>query len=116
MKKYLQESLVWVDHDEKDKICWYSTSDKKSGLRINDKDLFLLISSLKYIITNDFEKIKKLSKYLKNVATLLNTLELPITWSQPTGLTIKQSYLETKSTSITPFMYSKLKLNLKVTI
>ena len=33
-----------------------------------------------------------------------------------TGLTIKQSYLETKSTSITPFMYNKTKLNLKVTI
>jgi DNA-directed RNA polymerase len=29
---------------------------------------------------------------------------------------IKQSYLETKSTTITPFMYSKAKLNLKVTI
>lgn len=32
-----------------------------------------------------------------------------------TGLTIKQSYLETRTTSITPFMYSKIKLNLKVT-
>lgn len=33
-----------------------------------------------------------------------------------TGLTIKQGYLETKSASITPFMYSKIKLNLKVTV
>ena len=75
-----------------------------------------MISSLQYIISNDFEKIRKLIKYLKNIATLLNLLELPITWTLPTGLTIKQSYLETKSTTITLFMYSKIKLNLKVTI
>ncbi|KAF1827981.1 bacteriophage type DNA-directed RNA polymerase, partial [Decorospora gaudefroyi] len=36
--------------------------------------------------------------------------------SLPTGITIRQSYLESKSTSITPFMHSKVKLNLKVTV
>lgn len=50
------------------------------------------------------------------MAVLLNLLELPITWTLPSGLTIKQSYLETKSTSIAPFMHSKIKLNLKVTV
>ena len=43
-------------------------------------------------------------------------LELPITWTLTTGLTIKQNYLETKSISIAPFIYSKTKLNLKVTL
>lgn len=46
--------------------------------KISDKDVSLLISCLIYIIQNDFTKIKKLSKYLKNVACLLNILELPI--------------------------------------
>ena len=115
MKNYLASNLIIVDH-KKDDTIWYSTCGSNTKYIINNKDLFLLISSLKYIITNDFEKIKKLSKYLKNVATVLTTLELPITWSLPTGLTIKQSYLETKSTTIEPFMYSKIKLKLKVTI
>ena len=42
-------------------------------------------------------------------------LELPIVWTLPTGLTVKQNYLATKSTSITPFIHSKVKLNLKTT-
>ena len=50
------------------------------------------------------------------MAEILHTLWLPITCSLPTGFTIKQSYLESKSTTITPFMLSKIKLNLKVSI
>lgn len=114
MKKYLAESLVRLNCNKQDGP-WYSTSENNKQ-KINYKDLFLLIKCLKTIIHNDFEKIKKLGKYLLNIAKLLNLLELPITWTLPTGLTIKQSYLETKSTTITPFMYSKTKLNLKVTI
>ena len=114
MKKYLAESLVKIDSNE-DETYWYSASETKNKAVINDHDLYLLISSLKYIISNDFVKIRKLTKYLKNIATILNVLGLPIVWTLPTGLTIKQSYLETQSTSIRPFMHSKVKLNLKVT-
>jgi len=46
----------------------------------------------------------------------MNLLELPITWSLPSGIIIKQSYLEHKSTSIKPFLYSKVKLTLRVSI
>lgn len=114
MKRYIAESLVKVDCNDEE-TNWYSVSENNSK-RINDSDFFLLIRCLKFIITNDFAKIKKLSKYLNNVAYIFNVLGLPITWTLPTGLTVRQSYLETKSTSITPFMYSKVKLNLKVTI
>ena len=91
MKRYLADTLTILDRKD-DNTTLYSTCENNSKI-INDKYLSLLISSLQYIISNDFEKIKKLIKYLKNVATLLNLLELPITWTLPTGLTIKQSYL-----------------------
>lgn len=115
MQKYISECLTPIESLKDGKIIWYSTSDKDKNL-INTKDISLLIHCLNKIINEDFEKIKKLSKYLKNIATLFITLNLPITWTLPTGLTIKQSYLETISTSITPFMYSKIKINLKVTV
>jgi DNA-directed RNA polymerase len=83
---------------------------------VNMKDLFILVSFIKQIVMTDFEKIKKLTKYLKNIATILNILELPIVWNLPSGLTIRQSYMETKSTAITPFMYDKTKINIRVTI
>jgi DNA-directed RNA polymerase len=115
MRKYISDSLVKIDHDE-DNSTWYSDSEKNTKIIINNKDIALLTLCLMNIIQNDFEKIKKLSKYLKNVATLLTILELPISWTLPTGLIIKQSYLETKSTTITPFTYSKIKLNLRLSI
>jgi hypothetical protein len=38
-----------------------------------------MVKDIMDIIYKDFEKIKRLSKYLKNVATLFTDLELPIT-------------------------------------
>lgn len=114
MKKHLASSLTMINRT-KDDTTWYFTSESDKKM-ISAHDLSLLIKSLRFIIDNDFEKIKKLVRYLKNVATLLNILGLPIIWTLPIGLTINQSYLKTKSTSITPFMYSKIKLNLKVTV
>lgn len=123
MKKYITDSLFKVDYEEEEedeyeenKSYWYSSSEKLSKPFINDKDIWLLISTLKCIIEKDFVKIRNLIKYLKNIANLFNTLELPISWALPTGLTITQSYLESRSSSRTPFRYSKVKLNLKVSI
>lgn len=115
MKKYLVDSLVKMDYDE-DKCSWYSDSLNNKVNMINDKDISLLIHSLMHIIENDFRKIRKLIKYLNNIASLYNLLGLPITWTLPSGLTISQSYLQKKSTTITPFMYSKLKLTLTINI
>jgi DNA-directed RNA polymerase len=43
-------------------------------------------------------------KYLRNIATILTLIGLPIIWTLPHGLTVRQSYLEAKSTSIRPFI------------
>lgn len=62
------------------------------------------------------KKVKKLSKYLTNIAKLFNALNMPITWYLPSGLKIHQSYLQTKTISISPFTYSKIKINLNTTL
>jgi hypothetical protein len=83
MMKYLAESLVRVDNTDTntdtDTGNWYCSSEGDKWNIINDSDLYLLISSLQYIINNDFQKIRKLTKYLNKVAELLSILELPIT-------------------------------------
>lgn len=114
MKKYIISSLHLVENENEDNILWYSKSDKQTKPFINNKDISLLINCIQTIVQNDFEKIKKLMKYLKNIATILTVIGLPIVWSLPTGLTIRQSYLETKSTSIRPFLYSKTKINIQI--
>ncbi len=87
---------------------WYKPHDKSDKYLINIKDIILLTHTIKDVIFKDSEKMKNLVKYLNNIAKGFffrkkNTLELPITWTLPTGLTVKQSYLETKKTSLTPF-------------
>jgi len=114
-KRYLIDSLTMVNRDDEN-MKWYSDSESNSKNAINTDDIYLLLRCVSYIVENDFPKIHKLCKYLSNVAKILSMLELPITWTLPTGLTVKQSYLETRSTTITPFMYSKVKLTLSVTV
>ena len=121
MKTYISQSLIKVEDIDKDisdgeKCNWYYSTEKYKNNIINDKDITLLVKIIRHIVANDFEKIRNLTKYLKNISKLLCLLELPIIWTLPTGLTIKQSYLETKSTTITPFTYSRAKINLKVSI
>lgn len=116
MVKYITSSLFLVEEETKDKDVWYSKTSKEEGLSplISLKDISLLVSSIMFIIHNDFEKIKKLMKYLRNVATILTMLNLPVIWTLPHGLTVKQSYLEVKSVALRPYMYSKVKINMQV--
>lgn len=53
IKNYLTDILVKLDCNEGDKS-WYSTSESNSKYKISDKDLYLLITTLKSIINNDF--------------------------------------------------------------
>jgi len=114
MIKYVQASLHLLEDNCSDSVAWYSKSDKGLKPIINSKDIVVLVKSIAYIINNDFVKIKKLQKYLKNVATVLTLLGLPIVWSLPHGLIVKQSYLEVESTSIRPFVYKDTKINIQV--
>ena len=113
MKKYLLDNLEQSDFDVDNNCYWYSTKDN-TDLRINSYDAGLIVKILRDIIRKDFTKIHNLAKYLRNVAKLFNTLNIPIFWALPSGLNIYQSYLESKSITISPFTYSKAKLNLKV--
>ena len=98
-----------------DRTDWYSKKENLTGPMICLKDISLLVSCIHNIVTNDFVKINKLRRYLKTVATIFTALGLPIVWTQPQGLEIRQSYLAVESISIRPFAYSKIKLNIQVT-
>lgn len=114
MKSHIIASLEELEYkDAQDpEIIWYGKSEK-SDLMINDKDLQTIINIIYDIIMNDHDKIKKLVSYLRTIATLFSKMNIPITWTLPSGLKVNQSYLETKSTTITPFSYKNISLNIK---
>lgn len=114
MRSYIIGNLHLIEKDGNDSLSWYSKSEKHTKPLINNKDVSLLVGSIQHIVHHDFLKIKKLMKYLRNIATVLTIIGLPIIWSLPHGLVVVQSYLETKSTSIRPFEHSKAKINIQV--
>ena len=93
---------------------WYGNINNKLH-RINSNYLNILANILYDIIMNDYDKIKRLSSYLKNVETLFNKLNLPIICTLPTGLKVKQSYMERYSVKFSPFNPKSVTLNLKNT-
>jgi DNA-directed RNA polymerase len=113
MKDYLMAELVQLPFDEVEKCYWYSDSTC-SVAKINNNDLILMVGMISKIVKHDFKKIEKLVTDLNNVAKLFNMLNLPIYWSLPSGLNIYQSSEQGKSITISPFTYSKIKINLKV--
>ena len=45
---------------------------------ITDRDIFLLANTINDVINKDFPKINKLSDYLLNIASICNSLAIPI--------------------------------------
>lgn len=112
---YIAKSLIPAFFDKDNDCYWYTDTETNTTVLINTFDINLLIKTLKEIIFNGFVKIKKLSKYLKNIAKLFFIINQSITWNLPSGLVVNQSYLETRYTTINPFIYSKSKLSISVT-
>jgi hypothetical protein len=50
--------------------------------------------ALKFVIFVDYPKLTALAEYLKGVATISNTLNIPIPWILPTGLVINQQFYD----------------------
>ena len=88
-KRLLAMNFVEYDKTNK-KLAWYNDGCKKNtNILINSNDINLVVRYLSYIIFNDFGKIRKLTKYLKNIASICNALDLPITWNVSSGLKIR---------------------------
>ena len=113
MIKYIKESLNTVDCN-RDGCTWFSDKEKNTKACINHKDIHLLTNIIRQVVLKDFDKIKKLTKYLNDICDIFTKLNLPIVRCLPTGLKISQSYLRVKSTRVSPFKYSKSTISLNV--
>ena len=117
MSRYLASNLVelsTLNKKEKKKAedTWYSTVEGGEP-KVNHKDLIDIAKVLSNTVLEDHEKIEKLRSYLVNVATLFNSLNIPIVWTLPSGLEVHQSYLDSGTIKIQPFSHKKIKLNIK---
>ena len=84
------------------------------GNEINNHDISIIVSYIKQIVDVDFQQLRNLTLYLKNVANTCSALKVPITWSLPHGLLISQSYLEVNTVKLKAFNYSSKTINISV--
>ncbi len=108
---YIKQSL---STREVDGVTYYYNPENPL-LQLKDYDIQVLCIELHKFLTLRFTKIKELVAYLNSVAHICNKLGLPIIWNTPSGLYIKQSYLERKEKRIAPFTNRKTTISLTVT-
>lgn len=114
MTNYIEESFEPSDVECSnlgDK--WYHFKDDYS-IKIKHKDINALASGLKTVLGDDRFKIKKLLSYLNDIAKICANLDLFIPWSLPSGIVVRQSYLELKEARLKVFSYTKKTFTLKI--
>ena len=59
------------------------------------------------VIYNEFPKLKEFNSYLNKVAEICSILNINITWTLPSGLNVKQYYVDSEAIRLKPFKFKK---------
>jgi DNA-directed RNA polymerase len=102
------------NENEKDKIRAIFAIDSNSSNFVIINDLRYFIKLLNKIIFHNYHHIKLLIDYLKGIAKIFNTYNLPIIWILPTGLEINPKDITMKSKRIKPYSFSEKTFNITV--
>lgn len=92
----------------------YSTDDKSEDF-VTREDLSYFIDIFNIVLFKSYPHIKVLIVYLKEMASILNKLNMPIIWRLPTGLEVSQRYILLKIKKLEPYDFSDRTLNLTMT-
>ena len=98
--------------NNEDKVIFLDPTNKKAML--NNKDFVLLVNILEKIISNEFPKLNEFSLYLNEIAKICVNLNITISWPLPTGLYVKQYYVDSEAIRLKPFKFRKKTFNIKV--
>jgi DNA-directed RNA polymerase len=66
------------------------------------------------MIEQECPNIRLLMKYLDQMSILMTDLGLPIVWRLPSGLTVRQKYMNIKEKKITPYTFKKSTITLSI--
>ncbi|KZV77889.1 bacteriophage type DNA-directed RNA polymerase, partial [Exidia glandulosa HHB12029] len=66
------------------------------------------------IISNEFPKLNEVNLYLNEIAKICVTLNITISWPLPTGLNVKQYYVDSEAIRLKPFKFRNKTYSIKV--
>lgn len=81
--------------------------------KLREKDFSVLSKSIETVLYTEFPKLVDFNYYLKDVANICYKLNMPITWTLPSGLKVNQSYVDSHNIRIKPFIHRKNSISLK---
>lgn len=105
--QYLKDKLVKV---LRDKEIFYTNEE---GLYFSSYDLTVYSTVIDKVLAKEYPKIGELNRYLGKIANICYKLDIPVIWTVPAGLEVKQKYLKSEAIELKPFKYSRtgFKLN-----
>nr|pir DNA-directed RNA polymerase (EC 2.7.7.6) - Podospora anserina mitochondrion plasmid pAL2-1 [Podospora anserina] len=106
---YMREGFELEDNS----LEWYIYKNEPS-MRLKSLDFTVLGKGLRKVLHEKFHKLDTLTKYLDQVARVCTLLEIPIMWTLPTGLVVRQSYMMRDEVRMKPFNHSNKKFSMKV--
>ena len=110
---YLKSNFTCDDNGDWNNRMYYYNED--STIELKETDFPIIAKGLKTVLFDDRFKLKKLLKYLNEVARVITSLGLSISWGTPdSGVLIEQSYLDTKEERLKVFSYTKKTFKIKV--
>jgi hypothetical protein len=118
MIEYIKENFKLSDSELNNNISdfkesWYELIDD-NNIKLKVKDFNIIAHELVEILNEDVFKLNKLLKYLKEITKICTKLGISIPWALPSGLIVRQSYLEAKEVRLKPFTYSKNSFSLRI--
>jgi DNA-directed RNA polymerase len=88
----------------------------EEGILFNNYDFIIYASIIDKVMANEFPKLKEFNDYLNKIGNICSKLNLPIIWTLPSGLVVKQKYLKTEAIELKPFKYSNSRFKLNKTM
>ena len=103
MVNYIKEHFLEIKENNQ---IFYVVEDNKE-IKYTNKDLINLTQTINKIIYVEYPKLLTINTYLKKVAEICCTLNIPIVWALPSGLNVSQSYQGSEAIRLKPFAYKK---------
>jgi DNA-directed RNA polymerase, mitochondrial len=110
MSNYIKDQFKEV----KENGCIYYYHPLMEDKKFTSKDINILTKSIEKVLFNEFPKLKCFINYLNEVAGICSELNIPITWTVPSGLIVNQYYVDSEAIRLKPFFYKKNTYTLKV--
>lgn len=115
-KKYITNELESTRLPESNRLVWYHQEfgEGNPDLRqeLTGSDIFTWLKCFRLVVKDILPKVDLIARYIKQVVTIFNILDMAVPWVLPTGTIISSYYQQSKELRIKSLNVLSSKINL----